>query len=1192
MENQRALELFTDRTESQLAFKQAYLDLTQKMPGKNRSRILTYYGIGGIGKSLLLQKLAQNLATDPEMTLRNNRAPLYVDFSFENAQDGVSVLSRLANILTSRYSWDFTKFRIGLYLYYKHIGEDIKAPESTTYMDRDPMVKLALDLASEIPVVGSVLKVFSYLDQGQAAVRNLLKQNDGFVKSFSLLSSSEQRDALPGLFAETLNAYTEKAAAPLVVLLDTYECIEERAAALGSALRRDQWIHGENGVISRAQNTLWVIAGRNRITWEINGCPIEQHLLGHLSGNDAGKFLADAGMPEQLIAPVYKLTEGLPLYLDICIAHYRQLVENSERPDISKFASINPEELIERYVRYLDKSVKELVYMLAFIPEWDEKLVRGASAKILGSFSLADFKRVRKLSITTQLEGDRYFIHRKVAEILRSDPENDLERAVAEFLFENCAEVLTAQSPASEEYAGALLNMMHAGLVLHRNRDDLRRFYEDHIAGAIQTLLEYRRFDQVMEIFAPYWAKAQENQKDLLYADALTDYSWYLHRCTSNLTGSLHRTLEALALHMTLLGKEDFTVIRDLHSLAIFLSISGYDNEAIGVYQYAIEQAQLLHPEEKAAILNYKRNLAISYRATERHKLSDNLFQEVLDGRREVLGNEHPATLLSMEDVFVCHWNQKKYDLALELGKEMVPLYRKVLKDAHPDTTRAMYNLISVYNRLWEEEAELALWKELLTMLRGALGEAHSRTLAAMEDYASILADPKEKEAVRKQIIALCSAHLGQDHPDTLAAMDKLAKEYGAQNCPQEELQLRQEILELRRAQQGLYHPDTLQEMLKIADIRKQSVDTWSEGNDLYYEVKDLCAAHWDDRIPDNIVDIKSLIGIYGILSDSGNKLRLQRELITQLDSLYGEGHAETLTAMDKLAENCYNSEKIRLRSDILTRCHKHFGPNHPKALDSLEKLADAYATTLFSVDDQEFKSLEQQLPLWEDIFRSALSQKSHLSSDIFTVLKKILNTCIGIGLEEQGNDFFRILLENWQNAWGERDERTLRAADRFIQSAFANSCNAARFYDQLLPAVNGSMAQAYAEYLSEVTDVHVGFILSHIFTKIAQCYSAADRHDEALLLLDKVMQWQCASGLFPVHPRMVALSILRKLGREAEAKELEQREFVVIPNPATAECRASAPLQADTKPEEAYIGLSIPELMDCIRTQLGSHLR
>jgi len=54
--------------------------------------------------------------------------------------------------------------------------------------------------------------------------------------------------------------------------------------------------------------------------------------------------------------------------------------------------------------------------------------------------------------------------------------------------------------------------------------------------------------------------------------------------------------------------------------------------------------------------------------------------------RREVLGDNHPDTLISMNNLAALYQSQGKYDEAEPLYVECLKLRREVLGDNHPDT--------------------------------------------------------------------------------------------------------------------------------------------------------------------------------------------------------------------------------------------------------------------------------------------------------------------------------------------------------------------------------------------------------------------------------------------------------------------------------------------------------------------------
>ena len=795
----KAIRQFTDRTEPQTAFRNAYVDMANHAPEENRSRVITYYGMGGIGKTRLLQQLKENLVTEPACTDKNRKKPLVVYFDFEQNPEDIQILKHLKNILSTEFHWQFPRFELGLYLYGKTIGEDTQAPTAKAITEQRPLLKLLVDIAAELSLFGSLFKVLSYVDQGQAALRNLRKQHAEIAERFEDLTPKEQQAALPGLFAADLNAYTEKAPAPLVFLLDTYERIAE-STTQGSALRRDLWLHGEDSLISMTKNALWVIAGRHKIQWEVENCAMEQHLLGSLSDEDAGAFLAGAGIPQDLIPELCKLTGGTPLYLDVCVDQYEQLLRRGEKPELSKFGNSDTTRLIECYLKYMDKSVKELVYMLTFIPQWDEALVRSAAEKVLGGFSLADFKRVKKLSITLPVDQTHYFIHRTVAEVLQKDPENESRESTAKFLIDHFLPVLDTASPYGEAYSNAVTGIMQGGLLLHQDRTALADFYRNTLEKPQNLLRSCRRYDLMKQLFASYWERAEEDPSDFLYASALAEKAWRIYqRNEAKDLATKHDifawTVQALRLLQNLNMEDHIEVPRALEALAVYFSNLSYNYPmAVSLYQYAIALCKAKHPHEKIVLTNTRRNLAITHKHAKNYDAAAVLFQENLELAEEMFAPGDLHRLRAMQDMAISYYDQGNLDSALEMGKQALALKTAHLTEKHPDTIKSMITLAGIYHR--------------------------------MGNYT-------EEATVRENILRVRRKYLAKNHPDIISSISSLAATYKQQRDYPKEAPLREELLERLRAEYTEEHIQTLFAVKNLADVYHNL--QWKEKRNALY---------------------------------------------------------------------------------------------------------------------------------------------------------------------------------------------------------------------------------------------------------------------------------------------------------------------------------------------------------------------
>jgi tetratricopeptide (TPR) repeat protein len=100
------------------------------------------------------------------------------------------------------------------------------------------------------------------------------------------------------------------------------------------------------------------------------------------------------------------------------------------------------------------------------------------------------------------------------------------------------------------------------------------------------------------------------------------------------------------------------------------------------------------------------------------------------------LGEAHPNTLISMDNVALLYRNQGKYAQAEPLVTKVLGEERHVLGDEHPDTLITMNNLAGLYRDQGKTAQAEMLYIKLLELQRRVLGAEHPRRLASMKDLA------------------------------------------------------------------------------------------------------------------------------------------------------------------------------------------------------------------------------------------------------------------------------------------------------------------------------------------------------------------------------------------------------------------------------------------------------------------------
>ena len=116
---------------------------------------------------------------------------------------------------------------------------------------------------------------------------------------------------------------------------------------------------------------------------------------------------------------------------------------------------------------------------------------------------------------------------------------------------------------------------------------------------------------------------------------------------------------------------------------------------------------------------------------------------------RDMLGEDHPYTLLSANILTLVVSELGEYQQALPLGEDALARCRRVLGEDHPDTLRSAGVLAYVLRELGEYQRARHLSEDTLPRFRRVLGEDHPYTLRLAIILALVLSELGEYERAR-----------------------------------------------------------------------------------------------------------------------------------------------------------------------------------------------------------------------------------------------------------------------------------------------------------------------------------------------------------------------------------------------------------------------------------------------------------
>lgn len=856
----KAEKIFTDREEPRASFWNAYEEIVQDI---ENFKVLTYYGIGGIGKTTLMSKLAQ------EMDSKNVK---YVSLNFERYESlsKVLILRDFGRKLfqLDKNQFKFYRFRFAIKRYAEETGQSLEIKNDTSsFLTNNPLIELGLDLSESIPdmieklpIISTISKAITILDKSREIIKNEIDTRN-MKKSLIEIQTLEIQKLLDNLdkyFYEDLSEAMLDAKQPLVILLDTYEKFADTFSNI-EYISTEKWL---KNIVSKPQGILWVIAGREKINWE-SEFEAEHHLLENLAYRDAKEFLITASVNEELIDGIYELTSGNPVFLDVCVDRNIELINNGGIPTIKDFGE-SQTKLIERYAKYMDKDVREMAYLLAYLGKWKtEDILKIKEKTNIVKLSITDYNDFIGHSFVIK-DNDTFYMTKIVQKVFFENMPDVLKNEFHKLNY-SCIEENIAEGKEEISYV-----------------EDVTLLVNEFLKGQPSATETYKnKLVDILENISVLYDKGQLNQ-ELILSSKIYDYyankdQTYdelkllamnrlaiAYKNIGNYTKALDLTEEIYFEREKTLGENHLDTINVLNNLAVLYENIGDNEFALEIIEEVYEKRKNILGENHSDTLNALNNLAALYSNIGNYNKALELRKEIYIKGKGVLGENHPNTLSMLNNLANSYYDIGDYTKALELRKEAYEEEKNILGENHPDTLSMLNNLANSYDDIGDYAKALELSKTVYEKRKDILGENHPNTLRTLNnlaisyenirDYTKALELIKEAYEKKKDI-------LGENHPDTLCTLDNLASLYGYIEDYTKPIEIFKEVYEKRKKVLGENHPDTLRTLSNLA-ISYGNIKNFRKSLELLKEANEKQELVLGKNHPDTLRTLKGIIYI------------------------------------------------------------------------------------------------------------------------------------------------------------------------------------------------------------------------------------------------------------------------------------------------------------------------------------------
>jgi tetratricopeptide (TPR) repeat protein len=688
---------FTDREEFTGVFEQAVSELPPR-----EYEILVYYGVGGIGKTSLRIELCRLLEEkQPQTTWA------VLDFS-NSAYRGVeTALFWMRQELKRKYGVQFPSFDLAFVLFweksrpYTPLRQDPTRLEAL--LEQGTLFANLVSIVGEVPILSLVPKLSSLITKTDRLFRNWwTKRGHRDLYNLQMMELADIVDRLPMFWAEDLKDHLEHEGRTAVLFMDTYEALwqGEGRRTEGRFFAQDEWVRE---LVAQLPEVLWVITGRERLRWEEKDEDWRkyqhQHLVGGLAEEDARRFLASCGVIEEALQEVIvEGSMGVPLYLDLAVDTYLQIRDRHQRDPSPPDFQGTPQDVRDRFLRYLDRSETETLKVLSVARFWDRELFESLIEEFNTGYPATALPELRRFSFVQEEQmPSTWTIHPLMREALQEHLDAELRRRVHQYLFDHYNDSLEGleSTAINDAHKIALTEALHHG------------------KRALATEYLFEWFTAAGEIFkrAALWQfliPLYEESARLIY-----DRQGPEHPHTATTLLQLARLYSAqgryeeaeplyqwaLEIDMKVLGPEHPDTVTIVHNLAGLRYAQGRYEEAEPLYQRTLEIIEKISGPEHPTTATALNNLAMLSRNQGRYEEAESLYQRALGIDEKALGPEHPAVANPLNNLALLYGDQERYEEAELLYRRALKIRQKVLGPQHPDTVTTLDNLVMLYKQ-------------------------------------------------------------------------------------------------------------------------------------------------------------------------------------------------------------------------------------------------------------------------------------------------------------------------------------------------------------------------------------------------------------------------------------------------------------------------------------------------------------
>lgn len=362
--------LFTDRQNEFNIINNAFLNL---MANNRYFNVLSFYGIGGIGKSRLIENTLQT----SELLTNQNLVELKINLEIVKSDNMLNAIFGLRKqIPTTCPIFDYAIM---------NFWNRFSPYELNTEFSKSIFEQCLAFFSDKLDISYNCINILSIVENLISRIKQL-GLDSIFYDEIENLSYDEFLKKLPEyLGIDIRNKYFDKY---LIVFIDAYEQYTTN------------WLET---LIFNIDFGVFIITSREKLRWK--KLSVNNYHLKELPDDDTRNLLCKYKINNNQIENILNISECIPIYIELAI---RSIQGNEE---IYYFT--DKEDIVNKFFNHLEKNQQELLIVLSLIQIFNDELFENIIKSLNLQISVLEFFNLKDLSIIQNIKDfdDFYKVH-------------------------------------------------------------------------------------------------------------------------------------------------------------------------------------------------------------------------------------------------------------------------------------------------------------------------------------------------------------------------------------------------------------------------------------------------------------------------------------------------------------------------------------------------------------------------------------------------------------------------------------------------------------------------------------------------------------------------------------------------------------------------------------------------------------